>query len=135
MIAEIALAGSNWFPCMEPTWLHYFITAVHRWSVQYKMKMSSLVFAPQGFCTPKCVMCPSWTMCVPRVVCSSLAPGSRITWLGSIDLQARCRHFGPVLDSDKWHFNAFGLVAVELGPPVGDVFATCMRLLHRPVAA
>ena len=87
MIAEIALAGSNWFPCMEPTWLHYFITAVHRWSVQYKMKMSSLVFAPQGFCTPKCVMCPSWTMCVPRVVCSSLAPGSRITWLGSIDLQ------------------------------------------------
>ena len=33
MIAEIALAGSNWFPCMEPTWLHYFITAVHRWSV------------------------------------------------------------------------------------------------------
>ena len=28
---RIALAGSNWFPCMEPTWL--LITAVHRWSV------------------------------------------------------------------------------------------------------
>ena len=84
--------------------------------------MSSLVFvvfAPQGFCTPKlalavCHQLYNRGVCyVPELddVCAEgglFIAGARfsnyVAWLDRPAVYrpgARCRHFGPVLDSDK----------------------------------
>ena len=86
--------------------------------------------------TEACVMCPSWTMCVPRVVCSSLAPGSRITWLGSIDLQCTVlvlslfheRFLDSHLSYKMSAFSSGGLLRVRAGAT--GIRARCIHFAH-----